>query len=109
MFEPTGRGNEVYQIDDTTFVSFNSNPCAGFSPFANPNGRCETALKYNGVFYIVDVDARQEYLKCKTAEEAKALHTRLKEEHGKGAWSEESDTNGLPNDDDYDDDDDDEE
>lgn len=91
MFKSTGHGNEVHEIDKTTFVSFNGNPCAGINFWSNPSGKCETALKYKGTFYIVDVDAREEYLKCKTADEAKALHTELKAKYGKGAWSEESD------------------
>lgn len=89
MFEPTGYGNEIHEIDNDTFVSFNSNPWADINFFSNPGGKCETALKYKGVFYIVDIDAREEYLKCTTADEAKELHTRLKAEYGKGAWSEE--------------------
>ena len=89
MFRKNGHGpNYLMDLDNGCYISYNPAPCAGMGHWSNG---AETALvnphKGNDQFLIVDTDAREEYEKCTTYDEAFKVFEILSAKHGEGKWS----------------------
>jgi len=85
--------NEVAEIDDNTFFSYNEKPGMGTTMFAADKGGDETAMVLDGKYYILNGDFREAYRKAFNAGGVQAcckIYSNMEPEHG-SSWSSGSD------------------
>jgi len=79
-FEKTGHGNYARKLYS---MHMSYNPCINgvfdsileqLTGTPSREGKDETALKYKGIWYILNGDFREEYSKCKTPLEALSVY-----------------------------------
>lgn len=65
MFEFTANlngTNEIMDLSDNCYVSFNSRPGGGITVFESDHGGPETALVIDGEFFILNGDFREDFV-----------------------------------------------
>jgi hypothetical protein len=89
----SGGGNQVLEISEDCYVSYNPAPCFDIGGFGSDDGQPETALVLQKEFYILNGDFRQQYIEAASGGKNSCLEVYRKHKHiHRSSWSTDEET-----------------